>query len=80
MGGVVNLRSKDVCRFLERHGFVRNGGKGDHVLYWGPGSARSIQVPFGGCWSNKVPRKVIAHIAEAMARSANEVIQAVREG
>lgn len=78
MGGIVALKSKDVCRFLERQGFVRNGGKGDHAFYFGPGSARAIQVPCGGAWANKVPRKVIGHIAQALGVAANDVIQAVR--
>lgn len=78
-GGVVNVKSREVARFLERQGFIFTGGKGDHLFYRHYAKQIVIQVPTGGKWSSQVPRQTIRHIANFMGMSQFDVIRVIRD-
>jgi predicted RNA binding protein YcfA (HicA-like mRNA interferase family) len=47
MGRHAPERPRDVCKRLERDGWQRRGGRGDHVNYNKPGQPAAVTIDMG---------------------------------
>lgn len=83
MGGVLPYSSREFCRFLLTQGFEpREGGVGygDHKVFRHPKTGGIVQVPCGGQWSKKVPRRSFKDAAEALGLTANALREMFERG